>query len=73
MVAGAFSEFVHDHRFEATNGGTSMTDEVFFRSPFGVWGRVFNRLLLTHYMHRLLAGRAEAIKLAAESRAVQEN
>lgn len=66
MVAGAFKSFAHDHRFESTNGGTTMIDEVWFRSPFGILGIVVDAVLLKRYMTRLLAGRAEAIKREAE-------
>jgi ligand-binding SRPBCC domain-containing protein len=68
MVAGAFKEFVHDHRFESTNGRTAMIDEVWFRSPVGPLGRLINWLFLTTYMRRLLEGRAEAIKREAEKK-----
>jgi ligand-binding SRPBCC domain-containing protein len=65
MVAGAFKSFAHDHRFEAANGRTVITDEVWFRSPFGLLGRVVDAVLLKSYLTRLLMGRAEAIKLEA--------
>jgi ligand-binding SRPBCC domain-containing protein len=68
MVAGAFREFAHDHRFKSSDGGTVMIDEVFFRSPFGLLGRFVEWLFLARYMQRLLVGRAEAIKRAAENR-----
>jgi ligand-binding SRPBCC domain-containing protein len=68
MVAGAFKEFTHDHRFESARGGTTMIDEVWFRSPFGLFGRIVDAVLLTRYMRRLLAGRAVAIKHEAENR-----
>jgi ligand-binding SRPBCC domain-containing protein len=67
MIAGAFREFVHDHRFEARDGVTIMIDEVFFRSPLGPIGRFVDWLFLKNYMQRLLEGRAEAIKTEAES------
>jgi ligand-binding SRPBCC domain-containing protein len=67
MIAGAFREFVHDHRFEARDGETIMIDEVFFRSPFGPLGRFADWLFLKGYMRRLLEGRAMAIKREAES------
>lgn len=38
MTAGAFRSFAHDHRFEARDGHTVMTDEVVFRSPLGPLG-----------------------------------
>lgn len=66
MTAGAFAAFAHDHRFEGRAGVTVMTDEVTFRSPLGPVGWLVDRLYLTGYLRRLLAGRCEAIKHAAE-------
>ena len=66
MTAGAFRSFAHDHRFEAAGGGTVMTDEVVFRSPFGPLGWMVDYFFLTGYMRRLLGDRCEAIKRAAE-------
>lgn len=67
MTAGAFREFAHDHRFETRDGVTIMTDEVAFRSPFGLLGQLVDWLFLRGYMQRLLEGRAQAIKHKAES------
>jgi ligand-binding SRPBCC domain-containing protein len=67
MIAGAFREFVHDHRFEVRDGQTTMTDKVYFRSPLGPLGQLIDWLFLKGYMQRLLGGRALAIKIEAES------
>jgi len=67
MTAGAFRAFAHDHRFEATDGGTVMTDDVVFRSPLGPLGWLVDRLFLTGYLRRLLEGRCRAIQREAES------
>lgn len=67
MVAGAFKEFAHDHRFESSKGVTTMIDEVWFRSPFGILGGVVDAVLLKRYMTRLLNDRAQAIKSEAET------
>jgi ligand-binding SRPBCC domain-containing protein len=64
MIAGAFREFVHDHRFEARDGQTIMIDEVFFQSSLGPIGWFVDWLFLKGYMQRLIEGRAQAIKLA---------
>lgn len=68
MTAGAFRSFVHDHRFSEQNGVTVMIDELEFRSPFGVIGRLVDYLFMTRYLQRLLEGRCQAIKREAESR-----
>ena len=72
MTAGAFRSFAHDHRFEAQDGRTTMTDEVEFRSPLGPLGWLVDRLYLTGYLRRLLEGRCQAIKREAESVAQRE-
>ncbi len=67
MTAGAFHSFAHDHRFEARDGYTVMTDEVEFRSPLGPLGWLVDRLFMAKYLRRLLEGRCRAIKQEAES------
>jgi hypothetical protein len=66
MVAGPFAVFVHDHRFESRAGCTVMTDEIRFRSPFGVLGALVDRLILAPYLSRLVGGLNGALKRAAE-------
>ena len=67
MTAGAFKAFAHDHHFEERGGGTVMTDEVVFRSPFGPLGWLVDCVFLARYMRRLLEGRCRAIQREAES------
>lgn len=66
---GPFAEMVHDHYFETLpEGGTQMTDQFRFQSPFGVVGSLFDRVFLGWYMRRLLAQRNETLKHVAENR-----
>ncbi|HEY2407949.1 MAG TPA: SRPBCC family protein [Polyangiaceae bacterium] len=67
QVRGAFARFDHDHYFEARAGGTLMTDVFDYSAPFGLLGRLAERLLLTRYMRRLLIARGRGLKAAAES------
>lgn len=67
MTRGAFKSFAHDHRFEARDGGTVMTDEVEFRSPLGPLGRLVDWLFMAGYLRRLLEGRCQALKREAEA------
>jgi ligand-binding SRPBCC domain-containing protein len=73
MTAGVFRSFAHDHWFAERDGGTVMTDEVVFRSPFGPLGWLVDCLFMTGYRRRLLEGRCLAIKreTAAVSRRAQ--
>jgi ligand-binding SRPBCC domain-containing protein len=68
MVKGAFKSFRHEHHFVARNGQTLMKDVFFFESPYGILGRLFNRMVLTKYMTSLLIKRNGVIKAVAEAR-----
>ncbi len=69
MTEGAFRSLVHDHRFEERDGRTLMIDTLEFRSPFGILGRIVDRLYLKGYLRRLLTHRCRLIQAEAESRA----
>ena len=69
MVRGAFAGFDHDHFFVAAAGGTLVQDVFEYRAPFGILGRIAERLFLTGYMRRFLYARLRALKVLAESEA----
>jgi ligand-binding SRPBCC domain-containing protein len=66
MVSGAFKSFRHEHHFIASGDQTIMKDVFEFESPLGILGRIFNKLILTRYMTKLLVKRNGAIKATAE-------
>jgi len=66
MMSGPFAAFVHDHRFASEHGGTTMRDDVEFRSPLGVLGVLADWLVVGPYLRRLLMRRNRALKRAAE-------
>ena len=67
MVKGAFKGFRHEHRFEARENTTLMTDVFDYESPIGVLGRLADFIFLKLYMTRLLIKRNQTIKEFAES------
>lgn len=67
MVSGAFSAMKHTHRFAENGSQTLMKDEFYFSAPFGIFGRIAERLFLTRYMKAFLSKRAIALKHLAES------
>lgn len=70
QVSGPFRHWWHEHRFEATERGTTlMTDVVEYSSPAGPLGRLVDRLVLTRYLAGLLTTRNSwlANTLAAEA------
>lgn len=66
QIKGPFSKFEHEHCFEKTGGIVQMTDILEFETPFGVFGRIFERLVLTRYLKRFLVTRNRVIKEFAE-------
>ena len=67
QVSGAFKYIVHDHFFEQTGDYIIMKDIFNFKSPYGFAGKLFNKMILTRYMTRLLTIRNQVIKEYAES------
>jgi ligand-binding SRPBCC domain-containing protein len=57
QTRGPFKSFRHVHEFESTPGGTLMTDRVEFTAPFGLLGRLAERVVLRRYLQRLIRER----------------
>jgi ligand-binding SRPBCC domain-containing protein len=67
MVKGAFKRMKDDHEFLEHSSGTLMIDRFDFQSPFGILGRLVDRLFLSAYMRRFLIERNSVLKRLAES------
>ena len=67
MLEGTFKKIQHTHLFEEEGKITIMKDVFVYESPFGIYGRLFNFLVLTNYMKRFLKHRNQRIKKIAES------
>ena len=63
---GPFKLFYHEHTFERTPTGTTMSDHIRFVAPFGVVGRVVERLVLGAYLPKLIIERNEYLKVRLE-------
>ncbi|MFG6504547.1 SRPBCC family protein [Microbacterium sp. P05] len=57
QIHGPFKTFHHEHRFEASAEGSVMIDRVRFSAPFGLIGRLVEKLVLATYMQRLIEDR----------------
>lgn len=66
MQKGAFKRLRHIHTFDYQNQKTIMTDRLEFESPFGLLGKVVERLILKRYMKRFLEHRNLKLKEIAE-------
>ncbi|MCG7343639.1 SRPBCC family protein [Sporosarcina sp. ACRSL] len=67
MVKGAFHSFTHTHEFVESGTGTIMKDTFSYKSPFGVIGKIADRLFLEKYMTNFIVDRANELKRIAES------
>ncbi|WP_298533349.1 SRPBCC family protein [uncultured Algibacter sp.] len=66
MVFGAFKSYRHEHIFWEENNKTIMVNRFYFESPFGLFGKLSNVLVVKRYMKKLLLTRAEFLKKHAE-------
>jgi len=64
--SGVFGSLVHEHSFEAVDGGTVMTDDVTFEMPFGPLGRV-GEPIARRRLARLIDYHAMELRALAES------
>ena len=67
QLTGIFKFIVHDHYFEQQSGKIIMKDVFSFQSPFGIFGKIFDKLVLTKYLTKFLEERNELIKEYAET------
>ncbi len=67
MVKGAFKSIQHRHTFEENNGVTSMKDIFKYETPYGIFGKLFDVLVLKKYMTNLLLERNRVIQQVSES------
>lgn len=67
MIRGAFKSMRHQHVFEADGKKTLMKDHFEYEVPLGVFGKLFDHLVLRRYMTNFLMIRNNHIKAIAES------
>ncbi len=66
MEEGCFKSFRHDHCFEQRDGMTLMRDNIDYETPFGIFGRFFDKLLLKKYLTDLIIHRNQKLKTLSE-------
>jgi ligand-binding SRPBCC domain-containing protein len=62
MIKGAFKSMKHIHSFKLENGMTFMLDHFEYEVPFGLIGRLFDKIILEKYMTRFLQNRNQILK-----------
>lgn len=67
QIKGAFKSIYHEHKFEEIDGKVLMIDIFEFSTPYSIFGRIFNVLVLRNYLEKLLLRRNNIIKNYAET------
>lgn len=67
QVKGIFKSIFHEHKFQQKGDIVLMIDIFEFQSPYGILGRVANKLFLIKYLRKLLLNRNQTIKNFAET------
>ena len=57
QVKGPFRRFRHVHEFGEDSSGTTMVDRIEFTAPFGLLGRLVEKLVLARYLQQLIEAR----------------
>ena len=68
MIKGKFKFFKHEHSFIEKNGKTVMIDNLMYKTPYGIFGRLFDKLTLKRYMTNFLKTRNLVLKELAENK-----
>jgi ligand-binding SRPBCC domain-containing protein len=61
QLKGHFKSFTHQHLFEEKNGATIMQDIVQYETPFGVFGKLFDKLFLKKHLIQFLSCRNKSL------------
>ncbi|MDQ4215726.1 SRPBCC family protein [Microbacterium capsulatum] len=62
QLRGPFAEFRHRHTFTPSGDGTLLRDEIEFRSPFGLLGRIVDALVMRRHLIRLIEQRNDTLE-----------
>ena len=68
MTRGAFKSMRHEHHFEPAGEGCLMRDRFKYETPFGIFGRIFDVLLLRRHMTGFLLRRNAYLKAWCEDK-----
>ncbi len=66
MEEGHFKSFKHKHSFTEKNGVTEMVDFLQYETPYGIFGKLFDRFFLENHLRNFLLERNRVLKARAE-------
>lgn len=61
QLKGPYKKWVHQHDFLAVNGGTLMTDDIVYKVPFGLIGRIIAGSFVKRDVNKIFAYRQQVI------------
>ena len=67
MLEGKFKSFKHQHTFIQKNGFVIMEDKIQYETPYGIFGKLFDHLLLKKHLTTFILYRNLFIKALAEN------
>lgn len=67
MEEGNFKSFKHEHSFVEKDGKTVMIDNINYETPFGIFGRLFDKLILKKHLTNFIIQRNKVLKELAEN------
>jgi ligand-binding SRPBCC domain-containing protein len=66
MLEGKFKSFKHQHTFIQKDGFVVMEDKIQYETPYGIFGKLFDLLVLKNHLSTFIAERNSFIKTLAE-------
>ena len=68
MIEGRFKKFKHRHDFIEEGNKTIMIDTIEYLTPFGIFGKLFDKAVLKNHLFNFIKERNDFIKKIAEQR-----
>lgn len=68
MIKGNFKSYRHHHYFKQKGDLVDMKDVITYATPYGIIGKLFDRLLLKKHMTHFIQNRNQSIKTVLEKK-----
>jgi len=67
QLKGHFKRFKHEHIFQQKENKTVMTDILEYETPFGIFGKLFDKLILENHLSNFILYRNQILKKLSEN------
>jgi ligand-binding SRPBCC domain-containing protein len=68
MVEGTFKSFKHEHSFVQENGFVMMIDKIDYQTPYGIFGKLFDIIILKKHLTNFISERNRVLKELSENK-----